>query len=63
MRTFLEDFPTAEEKAVLKVICENSLKAFIKIMHYYNTGAHFTFKPFHDEVIEALERIEKWKIS
>ena len=63
MRTFLEDFPTAEERAVLKLICENSLKAFIKTMHYYNTGAHFTFKPFHDEVIHALERIAKYETT
>ena len=52
MAIFIEDFPTAEERAVLKLVCENSLKAYIKIMHYYNTGAHFTFKPFHDEVID-----------
>ena len=63
MRTFLEDFPTAEERAVLKVICENSLKAFIKIMHFYNTGAHFTFKPFHNEAIKALERLAKYETT
>ena len=63
MAIFIEDFPTAEERAVLKLICENSLKAYIKIMHYYNTGAHFTFKPFHDEVIEALERIAKYETT
>ena len=63
MRTFVEDFPTSQERAVLKVICENSLKAFIKVMHYYNTGAHFTFKLFHDEVIKALERIAKYETT
>lgn len=63
MRTFLEDFPTAEERAVLKVICENSLKAFIKIMHFYNTGAHFTFKSFHNEAIKALERLAKYETT
>ena len=55
MRTFLEDFPTAEERAIVKIACENSLKAFIKVIHYYNNGSKFTFKPFHDEVIKALE--------
>lgn len=63
MRTFFEDFPTAEERAVMKIICENSLKAFIKTMHFYNTGAHFTFKPFHNDVIQALERIAKYKTT
>lgn len=63
MRTFLEDFPTAEERAVMKVICENSLKAFIKTMHFYNTGAHFTFKPFHNEAIKALERLAKYETT
>lgn len=63
MRTFFEDFPTAEERAVMKIICENSLKAFIKTMHFYNTGAHFTFKSFHNDVIQALERIAKYKTT
>lgn len=63
MRTFFEDFPTAEERAVMKIICENSLKAFIKTMHFYNTGAHFTFKSFHNDVIQALERIAKYETT
>lgn len=63
MRTFFEDFPTAEERVVMKVICENSLKAFIKTMHFYNTGAHFTFKSFHNDVIQALERIAKYETT
>ena len=63
MKTFFEEFSTAEERAVLKLICENSLKAFIKIMHFYNTNSHFTFKPFHDEVIKALEKIAKYKTT
>lgn len=63
MRDFLEDFPTVQEQAALKIICENSLKAFIKVMHYFTTGAHFTFKPFHDEVIEKLEAIAKYKTT
>lgn len=63
MRDFLEDFATEEERAALKIICEQSLKAFIKIMHYYTTGAHFTFKPFHEEVIEKLERIAKYQTT
>lgn len=63
MREFLEDFATIEERAVLKIACENSLKVFIKIMHFYNTGAHFTFKPFHNEVIEALEKIAKYETT
>jgi len=52
---FEEDFSTPQELAVLKIACENSLKAYIKVMHYYLTGAHFTFMPFHNEVIRALE--------
>ena len=63
MRTFFEDFPTAEERAVMKVICENSLKAFIKTMHFYNTGSHFIFKSFHNDVIQALERIAKYETT
>lgn len=63
MSDFLEDFPTKEEQAILKLICENSLKAFIKIMHYYTTGAHFTFKPFHNEVIEQLEKRAKYETT
>ena len=59
MAIFIEDFPTAEERAVLKLVCENSLKMFIKVMHYYNTGSYFTFKPFHNEVIKKLEAIGK----
>ena len=55
MRIFSEDFSTPQEQAVLKIACENSLKAFIKVIHYYNNGSKFTFKPFHDEVIKALE--------
>lgn len=54
---FIDDFKTQEERAILKVACEQSLKAFIKIMHYYNTGAKFTFKEFHNQVIEKLEEI------
>lgn len=63
MRTFFKDFPTAEERAVLKVICENSLKAFIKTMHFYNTGSRFIFKSFHNDVIQALERIAKYETT
>ena len=61
--SFIEDFPTKEEQAILKLICENSLKAFIKIMHYYTTGAHFTFKDFHNEVIEQLEKRAKYETT
>lgn len=63
MRTFLEDYKTVQEIAVLKLICENSLKAFIKVMHYYNTQSHFIFKPFHNDVIQALERIAKYETT
>ena len=61
MRDFLEDFDTPEKRAVLKIACENSLKAFIKVMHFYNTGSHFEFMPFHEEVIQALEDRAKYK--
>ena len=63
MRTFLEDFPTEEERAVLKLACEKSLKAFIKTMHYYNTRSHFIFKPFHNQVILALEKIANYETT
>ena len=63
MAEFLEDFPTDEERGILKIACENSLKAFIKVMHYYTIGAHFTFKPFHDEIIEQLERRAKYETT
>ena len=61
MAIFIEDFPTAEERAVLKLICENSLKAYIKIMHYYNTGAHFTFKPFMMRLLKHLNELLSMK--
>lgn len=54
--SLLEDFPTNEELAIVKIACENSLKAFIKVMHYYNVGSHFTFKPFHNQIIEEIEK-------
>ena len=61
MADFFEDFNTVEQRAVLKIACENSLKAFIKVMHYYNTGAHFEFMPFHNQVIQALEDRANYK--
>ena len=61
MADFLEDFSRPEERAVLKIACENSLKAYIKVMHYYNTGAHFEFMPFHNEVIQKLEDLAFYK--
>lgn len=63
MNNFFEDFKNPEQRAVLKIICENSLKAFIKVMHYYNTGSHFEFMPFHNQVIEALEQRAKYKTT
>ena len=63
MRDFLEDFNTVEQRAVLKIACENSLKAFIKVMHYYNTGAHFEFMPFHNEVINHLEDLAFYRTT
>lgn len=63
MNTFLEDFSTIEQRAILKVVCEESLKTFIKIMHYYITGTRFCFKDFHYEVIEKLESIAKYKTT
>lgn len=57
MNTFLEDFNTSEQRAVVKLVCENSLKAYIKLVHYYTTGSKFVFKPFHNEVIQKLEDI------
>lgn len=61
MNTFLEDFNTSEQRAVVKLVCENSLKAYIKLVHYYTTGSKFVFKPFHNEVIEKLEDIAFYK--
>lgn len=62
MGTFFEDF-NLQERAILKVVCENSLKAFIKVMHYYTTGSHFEFMPFHNKVIQALEDRAKYKTT
>lgn len=53
--TFDELFDTDEKRGILKLACEKSLKVFIKVMHKLNTGADFVFKPFHDEIIAALE--------
>ena len=63
MAEFLEDFNTPEKRAILKIACENSLKAYIKVMHFYNTGAHFQFMPFHDEVIKKLEDIAFYRTT
>ena len=52
MKNFLEEYPTEAERAIVRIACESSLKMFIKVMHYYNTGSYFTFKPFHNEVIK-----------
>lgn len=56
-----EHFSTIQELAVLKVACENSLKVYIKIMHKFNTGINYVFKPFHEEIIKALEDIANYK--
>lgn len=63
MSVFSEDFQTPQEQAVVRLACENSLKAFIKIIHYYTKGTNFTFKPFHDEIIEALEARANYKTT
>lgn len=58
---FAEDFKTDEERGILKLACENSLKVFIKVIHYYMSGSHFTFKRFHEEIIEQLEARAKYQ--
>lgn len=63
MRTFLEDYPTPEERVICKKMCEMSLKVFIKVMHYYINGVSFTFKDFHNEVIEQLEKRAKYETT
>lgn len=63
MRSFLEDFSTEQEIGIVKIACENSLKAFIKVMHYYNTGSKFIFKDFHNKTIDALEKIAKYETT
>lgn len=55
MPYFKDDFPTLEEQAVVKLACEQSLKVFMKVMHYYVNNCKFTFLDFHNEVIQALE--------
>lgn len=63
MKTFFEDFPKSEQRAILRIACEESLKTFIKIMHFYTTGTRFSFKDFHNEVISRLEDIAKYKTT
>ena len=58
---FSEDFKTEEEIGILKLACENSLKAFIKVIHYYMTGSNFVFKDFHNQIIEQLEARAKYQ--
>lgn len=65
MRDFLEDFPTVQEQAALKIICENSLKAFIKVMHYLQPVHilllnHFTMKLLKNW--KQLQNIKQLKI-
>lgn len=45
---------TPKESALL---LKSSLKAFIKVFHYYIFRKQFIFKPFHDKIIEKLENI------
>ena len=45
---------TPRESAAL---LRTSLKLFIKVFHWYIFRKPFVFMPFHDEIIERLERI------
>lgn len=56
-------FKTSEELSVLKIACENSLKAFIKIIHKFEVGTDFIFKPFHNDVIAKLEALVNYKTT
>ena len=60
---FQETFTTFEELRALKIICENSLKAYIKLIHKELTQTDFTFKPFHEKIIEHLENIASYKTT
>jgi hypothetical protein len=48
-------FPTDEDRAVIKLACEMSLKRYIRYIHKFTTGTDYTFQPFHDDIIKALE--------
>lgn len=61
--TVRDDYNTLEELGILKIACENSLKAYIKVMHHYNVGNPFTFKHFHNEIISHLENRVNYKTT
>lgn len=63
MAIFSEDFQTDRELNILRIACEQSLKVYIKVMHYYNVGSAFDFKPFHDDVIKGLEKIANFETT
>ena len=62
MADFLEDFSRPEERAVLKIACENSLKAYIKAMGFENVTS---FKIISDNLnyvgYEKFDAEESWK--
>lgn len=61
--TVRDDFKSLEELGILKLACENSLKAYIKVMHHYNVGNPFTFKHFHNSIILHLENRVNYKTT
>ena len=61
--TVRDDYNTLEELGILKIACENSLKAYIKVMHHYNVGNPFTFKHFHNDIISHLENRVNYKTT
>lgn len=60
---FEETFTTFEELRALKIICENSFKAYIKLIHKELTRSDFAFKPFHNEIIKRLEDLAFYRTT
>lgn len=52
-----ELFPDDTSKVIARKYYEADLKAYINYIHYQTTNTEFTFKPFHDLIIEKLEAI------
>lgn len=59
---FEETF-TYNELRALKIICETSLKAYIKLFHKELTRTDFTFKQFHENIINHLENLANYKTT
>ena len=52
-----ELFSDNTSKIIARKYYGADLKAYINYIHYQTTNTEFTFKPFHDLIIDKLEAI------